>query len=106
MNLLKIGDSIKFEDDELIFKIIAKDSKYLVCTNNDLGDRTDDTVYTIVDLKERIRGPHNILFNDYDFTNLEDMNELLRNIEDSSKPIEISHRNRVALKIESVYYEI
>ncbi|WP_130806492.1 hypothetical protein [Senegalia massiliensis] len=97
--LVQVGSLVAFDDEDLVFEVIAKDEKFAVCTNNDLGPTTDDTVYTIIDLKENIRGPHNIVFNSYDFTDVEDMNQMINDLNDSNNTIEISHRNRVELKV-------
>lgn len=103
---LKTGDKIKFEDDDLVFKVMAKNNRFIICTNNDLGLTTDETVYTIIDSKEQIRGPHNLIFNCYDFTSIEEMVQLIEGLMNPDDVVEISYRNRVSLKVESVYYEV
>ena len=47
-------------------------------------------IYSIVDLKTRRRGPHNLVFNPYDFKTTVGITECLRDLE--AGEIELSHR--------------
>jgi len=52
----------------------------------------DYMIYTIVDLKNNIRGPHNLVFNMYDFKKVNDIKLLLTDLEQGV--VEISYHNR------------
>lgn len=121
MNLVK-NQEIFFLNENIPMKIRAINEKYAVCTRkfdivedwnmaahrvemgsfnsieDALNSYKDDYVYTIINFEEKIKGPHNMVFNLYDFEKDEDMEEILKDLE--SEEIEISTRNRADLYID------
>jgi hypothetical protein len=58
--MYKIGDKIKFKREKQRYTIQATDGRYLICTKPFNAKKT--VIYTIVDLKEKIRGTDNLVF--------------------------------------------
>jgi hypothetical protein len=120
MTKFNVGDEIKFEEDILPYTVRAATDRYLVCTRK-LNRRKDadllwfevqrgdansfteaynysksDPVYTIVDLKENIRGTENLVFGRGFHTEVM-CSEAIGRLESGES--EISHKTRIALKI-------
>lgn len=107
----KEGDVIRFEADNLPFTVKACSHRYLICTRpivlSDLKDWNEcgytkselmkTVIYTIVDLDEQIRGPHDRVLSPYDYVQQQDIETCLEDIEKGE--ISISVRYRVPLDI-------
>ncbi len=90
------GDKLWLDDEKKPYKIRACDERYLICTKPFNPKRT--VLYTIIDLKEEIRGTENLVFG-MGFESDEDCIEALKRLNDTVNPSEISRRNRVPLVI-------
>ncbi len=91
---MNIGDRILFAEEKRPYRIKAMNDRFLVCTKPYNPKRT--VLYTIVDLKENVRGTENTVFC-MGFETDEDCNEALVRLESGES--EVSHRNRIALNI-------
>lgn len=113
--------TIKFQEDSLPFDIISENERYKICTrrlnkikdSELIRDKVEtgafcsfqeaynylkySSVYTIVDLKEQIRGSDNYVIWDIDYSKKEDCKKLLQRL--NTGEVEISHRNRIKLLI-------
>lgn len=85
---------IWFEKEKQGYNVQAQDDRYLICTKPFNPKKT--VLYTIVDLKENIRGTDNLVFG-FGYETKEECENALEMIQ--SDEMEISHRNRIALKI-------
>jgi hypothetical protein len=94
---IKIGDKLKFVEEKQAYTIRAKNHRFLICTKPFNPKHT--VIYTIVDLKEKIRGTNNFIFNPYNYVLTEDCEQCLRDL--MSGEVEISFRRRIPLQIES-----
>ncbi len=116
----KKGDTIIFKEDKKPFKVRCADGRFIICTrmfnrrnDSDLiwaevqmgGFMTfssgyefvkDTPIYSIIDLKENIRGTENLVFC-MGFHSDADCKRALKRL--SSGETEISHRNRIELNI-------
>jgi len=108
----KVGDKIYFAEEKKPYTIRACDSRYLICTKP-FNLRPKTVIYTIVDLKEGIRGTDGYSLGAYDYYSDEDCQNFLKELQDAAKaPLEsedgviydvgsahISYRNRIKLNI-------
>ena len=118
---LLFGQKIYFVEEKLPMKIIAINDKFAICTRKfnkkeddgilknrvEMGayltkqdaynDLKDETIYSCLDFINNMRGPHNLIFNIYDFNKLEDMMILLNDL--TSGEVILSYRNSCKLKI-------
>ena len=100
---LKVGDKIKFKSEKQRYTVKAKSDRYLICTKPFNPQKT--VLYTIVDLKRLVRGPNNLVFNMYDYTVQEDIDECLKKLVGDKKnndmdALEVSHRHGIQLDVE------
>lgn len=102
----KAGDKVKFAEERLAYTIQARDERYLVCTKPFNPRRT--VLYTVVDLQERVRGTENLIFG-MGAETPEQCADMLRRLQgrdsDLAFQTEVSHRNRIPLKVERVTKE-
>lgn len=104
--IFSVGDKIYFAEERYPYTIQACDERYLICTKPFNPKHT--VQYTIVDLKDGIRGADNYWkwggFVDYkDQKECERMLEALHgDCEPESKPVFISYNNRVDLNITKI----
>lgn len=99
----KVGDKIYFKEEKRPYTVMACDDQYLVCTKP-FNLKKGVVQYTIVDLKEEIRGADNYWkwggFNDY--RTKEECEEVLtelHNCDLDGKHVMISPSNRIELNI-------
>ena len=92
------GDKIKFVEEKTYYTIRCCSERFLICTRPYNFQKT--VFYAIVDLEEGVRGPNNLVFNMYDYKTNKGCKESLKALEEGQ--IEVSHRNRIPLKIEKV----
>lgn len=95
---LKVGDKIKFASDKQRYTVKAKDDRYIICTKPFNLKKT--VLYTIIDLKRWVRGTNNMVFNPYDYSKQEDINECLVDLQYHNHGLEVTHRNCVQLDVE------
>ena len=112
---------IHFEGEKGAFKVSVINDNYAICTRKlnkiydaellhhqvDMGAflsfeearryLKDDMIYSIIDFKNKKRGTHNLVFNPYDFKDIDSMNKLLNDLE--SGEVELSTINNCELKI-------
>lgn len=86
---------IKFLEEKRPYQIQSENDRYLICTKPFNLKKT--VIYTIVDLKEQIRGTENLIFC-MGFETKELCDEALVRLE--SGETEITRRNRIGLNIE------
>lgn len=121
---LNVGDKVFWKDAEAPMKVVACNARFVVCTRK-LSKKHDNEVleslvenqsysskkaayeackdypiYTIIDFKERVNGPHNIIFNPYDFKDQESLDELMADLE--SGETEVSAKRGVPLNLDVV----
>jgi len=89
---------IKFKGEKQRYTVQATGKRYLVCTKPFNARKT--VLYTIIDLKEEVRGTENLVFGMGAETK-KLCDEMLERLESGES--EISHRNRRSLDIEIVY---
>ena len=97
-----VGQKIKFRGEKQRFTVRACDERFAICTKPFNPRRT--FLYTIVDLKEGVRGPENLVFGlgaETDEQCREMLERLTKGTEDGLVT-EVSHRNRVKLDIENI----
>ena len=122
---ITIGDiiydkQIRFNTGELPYTIMAESKNYIICqrpidkkedidllkhevemdaylsVDSALSALKNTPVYTILDIKNKKRGPHNLVFNITDFNNKDECIQLLKKIENGD--VELSRRNSVECK--------
>ena len=91
---MKKGDKIKFEEEKQRYTIRAMSDRYAICTKPMNALKT--VLYTIVDFKEKIRGPENLVFG-FGAETDKQCEEMLERLEKGET--EISHRNRINLTL-------
>lgn len=89
-----IGDKIWFMREKWPYKVRSCDERFVICTKPFNPKKT--VLYTIIDLKENIRGTENLIFCE-GFETDEDCNEALVRLQ--SGETELSSRNYVELDI-------
>ncbi len=95
-----VGDLIKFKSQKQRYRVQACNERYLVCTKPFSVRKT--VMYTIVDLKEQVRGTENLIFC-MGFETKELCEEALERLTNGDS--EVSHRNRIDLDIEAVIHQ-
>ena len=99
---LKAGDRVKFVEEKQRYTVQACNERYAVCTKPFNPKHT--VLYTIVDFEEQIRGTENLIFC-AGFETQEQCEGALDRLMGNWKEgwaTEISHRNRIPLRIEEV----
>ena len=91
---MKVGDKIYFEEEKRPYKIRAMDDRFLICTKPYNLKHT--VIYTIVDLKLKIRGTENLVFS-MGFETDKLCNEALKRLQKGET--EISRRNWIPLEL-------
>lgn len=93
----KIGTKIQFSEEVRPYRVRARSERYLICTKPFNPRRT--VLYTVVDLKERIRGTENLIFGFGAETDAECQNMVDRL---DARLSEVSRRNRIPLSVAKV----
>jgi len=117
----KVGQRIWFAEEKRPYRIRACDGRFLICTKP-FNLRKDTMLYTIVDLKEEIRGTDGYSIGPYDYRSDEDCEAVLKELQEGARRREynrsvynipgavledigsghISYRNRIDLNITKV----
>lgn len=95
---IECGYKVFFESEKRPYTVRAYDERYVICTKPFNPKRT--VLYTILDLKQQVRGTNNLVFNSYNYAIQEDIERCLKDLQCGM--IEVSHRNRIALDIKQV----
>lgn len=121
---IPVGSKVKFAEEKQRYTVQASDDRFAVCTRPFNLWKT--VLYSIIDFKEGVRGPENLVFGMGAETQeqCEDMIERLNGRHEKSylkalseatpeekvncwiepTTTEVSHRNRIPLDIEKVVY--
>lgn len=92
---VKVGDKVYIPNEKRPYRVRARDERYIICTKPYNPKRT--VIYFIVDLKEKMRGPDNMVFCSGYETDA-DCAERLKELQ--SGEIEVSWRRHVDLDID------
>jgi hypothetical protein len=99
----KVGDKVRFAEERLAYTIRARGERYLVCTKPFNPRKT--VLYTVIDLEHKVRGTENLIFCAGAESD-EDCAAMLHRLEgrdgDLGFTTEVSHRNRIPLRVEAV----
>jgi len=121
-NPLKVGQQVFFTNEKLPMTVMATSDRYAVVSRK-LHRREDADllhhkvkmdayssfteafenckdlpVYSILDFEENIKGPDNLIFGDFDYSEEKDCVKAIKDLENGR--MEITHRNRVDLNID------
>ena len=88
-----VGTKIWFVGEKRPYKVRARNERYLICTKP--FNLRHTVLYTVVDLKEQIRGTENLIFGFGAETDRQ-CREMAERLDNET---EVSHRNRVALEV-------
>ncbi|WP_368679930.1 hypothetical protein R1X32_00825 (plasmid) [Rhodococcus opacus] len=95
---LDVGGRIRFGlEPRRPYTVRARSEHFVVCTRHRDFATTGEFVYTVIDWRNGIRGPINVIGGSADVSTDERCRELLADLE--AGRWEISHRNRVQLDI-------
>jgi hypothetical protein len=102
LGALKVGGRIWFAEEKLGYTVQARSRRFLVCNKPFNLRRT--VLYCIVDLKEWVRGPENLIFGMGAETrqDCEEMLERLERVTDCGFQTEVSHRHRIPVEVRKV----
>ncbi len=92
LTLARVGDRLRFTPRGMPFTVQARNRRFIIATRPFALKKT--VLYTIVDLKERVRGPDNLVFGFGYETQAECEERLLDLVRGDA---EVSHRRRVDL---------
>lgn len=92
---VEVGDKVYVPKEKRPYRVRARDERFIICTKPYNPQRT--VRYFIVDLKEKVRGPDNMVFCSGYETD-EDCAERLKELQ--SGEIEVSCRRHVDLDID------
>ena len=97
MDQIKKGSKVTFAEEKKPYTVRSIGSRFAVCTKP--FNLKNTTLYTIIDIQEKIRGTENLIFGLGAETD-QDCDEMLCRLE--SGETEISYRNRINLLIQNV----
>jgi hypothetical protein len=102
-SIYKVGDRLKFTEERQSYTIQAINERYAVCTKPFNCQKT--VLYTILDFKEGIRGPNDLVFNMYEYEKQDGCQEYLNDLmlperHPDYRMHQISYRHRCKLSIE------
>lgn len=95
---VEIGDRVKFSGERISYLVRARTNRFLICTKPFAAKKT--FFYSIVDLKEKVRGKDNYIGNKYSYDDAEDLVKAIRDLELGH--LEVSYRNRIPIKIDKI----
>lgn len=91
---MEIGDKIKLSNGKQRFTVKALSKRYAILTKPFNPKHT--VIYTIIDFKERKKNRNDLVFNVYDYTKQEDIDQCLKDLE--SGKCSLSERGIVDLE--------
>lgn len=98
----RVGQKVKFFREKQRFTIRACNERFAICTKPFNPRHT--VIYTIVDLKENVRGTENLVFG-FGAETDEECSEMLERLTKGTEnglETQVSHRNGMKLDIESI----
>ena len=112
--MYKVGDKIYFAEEKRPYTVRACDERYLICTKP-YNFKPETVLYTIVDLKEGIRGTDGYSLGPYSYYSTEDCESFLKELQESDRLKKrcgnewvdigaghISYRNRIKLNVSKI----
>lgn len=72
-NNLEVGQKIKFKEDKRSYTVKASKGQFAICTYPAFGS----VVYSIVDFDKEVRAPNDYLFNIFDYSKQEGIDECM-----------------------------
>jgi hypothetical protein len=96
------GWRVRFAEERNAYTVQARGERYLVCTKPFPLHKT--VLYTVVDLREQIRGTEGLVFGMGAETR-DDCEQMIARLEGKDRDIntEVSRRNRVPLRVAAVF---
>lgn len=95
---LQKGDKIKFWKEKHKYTVVAANKRFAICIKPFNAQKT--YLYTIIDFKEGIRGPENLIFNCTDLQTERGPREMLVRL--GRGETEVSYRRNIPLDIEQI----
>lgn len=95
---LKKGDKVKFREEKQRYTVLKTNKRFAICIKPFNARKT--YLYTIIDFKEEIRGPENLVFNCPDLYKEREVREMLVRL--SRGKSEVSYRRKLPLNIEQI----
>ena len=119
---LKVGQKVFFTNEKLPYEVKAVSDRYAVVSRKlhrredaellhhkvsmlayfsfteAYDDNKGNPVYSLLDFKENLKAPDNLIFGNYDYFNSDDCEKAIKDLENGT--IELSHRGRVELSID------
>ena len=92
---VKVGDKITIPNEKQRYTVQARNSRYVICTKPFNLKHT--VLYFIVDLKEKLRGPDNMIFC-FGYETKSQCEERLKELDENK--IEVSLRRSVPLDLD------
>ena len=92
-----VGDRIRFDGERMSYTIQARDRRWIIATRPFAPRKT--VIYTIIDLRERRRGPDNMVFG-LGYESREACEERLADLR--AKRAEVSHRRDLTLGLATI----
>lgn len=99
INPLKKGDRILFKGDKKFYRVRCADERYAICTQP-FNFRPRTVIYTIVDIREGVRGTDDMVFGIHDYYSDKDCNAALEELRNGE--LGLSRRNCRRLEVEKV----
>lgn len=88
----KAGDKIHLFGEVRAFKVMAKSERFVILSKICFGK----PLYTIVDFKEEWMGPDFLVFGIYDYSNTEDCEKAIKDLEKGK--LQISRRHGISFE--------
>lgn len=95
MNKIENGSKIKFAEEKQAYTVKATDGRYAICTKPFNLKKT--VIYTVVDIKSKIRSTLDYIFSPYDYTKQSDINRALKDLQTGEAGL--SRRNAIKLNL-------
>lgn len=95
---LEVGHKIYFSGERNGYTVKALNDRFAICTKPYNPKRT--VLYSIIDINRQVRGPNDLVFNMYDYTIQDDIDECMRDLE--SGETEVSYRRCAELCIDKI----
>lgn len=88
---LAVGDQVEFFHDDGLYTVQASNDRFSIMTCGEW--------YTIIDWNKRIRGPNNLCFNLYEYSEQEGVDDCMADLMNPDENVEVSRRNSIDLDI-------
>lgn len=94
---LTIDTKVYFSEDKLPYVVKAKNENFAILTKP--YPQKNTVWYTIIDWKRGVRGPNNLVFNMYNYSLQEDIDQCLIDLGDENNVTEVSYRHCIGINI-------